>query len=85
MTNNPNVLLPYNDFVKLEEKANKADVILSLLGTEFPDDTCQIIAIKSVLGYVDPEVEEPTQEPEVEPEEPGSEEPDTESTPDENS
>lgn len=64
---NPNVLLPYDDFCKIKEGADKAEAVLKLLGTEFPDATCQIIAIKSVIGYVEPTPEEP--------EEPGNDEP----------
>lgn len=72
--NNPNVLLPYEDFIKISEKANKTNAILSILGTEFPDETCQLIAIKSVLGYVDPEkpeLEPEPEDPETDPSEPG--------------
>lgn len=68
--NTPNVLIPYRDFKELNDKAAKTDAVLMLLGSKFPDDTCQLIAIKSVLGYVDPEPEpepEPTPDPEPNP------------------
>jgi len=47
------IQIPYTDFKKLEEDSVKLDDVKELLGTTFPDDTCQLIAIKALLGVVD--------------------------------
>lgn len=52
---NDKIYVPYEDFKKLEEDSVDKSNVLAILGAEFPDDTCQLIAIKAVLGYVDPE------------------------------
>lgn len=64
------VTVPYEDYSKLvEDSAEKANVI-KLLKTEFPDDTCQLIAIKAMLGVVDETSnEEPSDTPSTEPSE----------------
>lgn len=46
--------IPYEDYKKLvEDSADKANII-SVLNAKFPDDTCALIAIKSILGIEDP-------------------------------
>lgn len=47
------VFIPYLDFVNLQKDSEKLNSILSILNTDFPDNTCQLIAIKSVLGMND--------------------------------
>lgn len=49
------VTVPYNDYNKLLSDSEDKRSIIQLLNTEFPDDTCQLIAIKSVLGVTDEE------------------------------
>lgn len=63
-----NITVPYNDFVQLEQDSTKLSSVVAMVNTKFPDDTCQLIAIKSVLGIET--VEEP-----VEPTEPVDPEP----------
>lgn len=47
--------IPYEDYKALvEDSVDKANVI-SILKTEFPDDTCALIAIKAILGIVEEE------------------------------
>lgn len=44
------VIVPYEEYATLvKDSADKANVV-QLLKTDFPDDTCQLIAIKSILG-----------------------------------
>jgi len=57
-----NITIPYEDYVQLKADATDRENVVSLLKAEFPDDTCQIIALKSVLKIVD-EVDEPTTDP----------------------
>lgn len=53
------VSVPYEDYQALaRDAADKAAVIL-LLNTKFPDDTCQLIAIKALLGIIDKEDDAP--------------------------
>lgn len=59
---NLNIMVPYEDFMKMKADADVKASILQLLGTTFPDDTCMVIAIKSVIGYKDPVVDEPPTE-----------------------
>lgn len=56
---NTNIFIPYEDLNKLQRDSANLESIISLLNTEFPDDTCQLIAIKSILGLIKEE-EEPT-------------------------
>lgn len=56
---NTNIFIPYEDLTKLQKDSANLESIISLLNTEFPDDTCQLIAIKSILGLIKEE-EEPT-------------------------
>lgn len=53
-----NVLVPLADYNGLCKDSKTLENVKALLETEFPDETCQMIAIKSLLGIV--EAEEPT-------------------------
>lgn len=62
-----NVLVPlseYNDILKDSETLTN---VKKLLETEFPDDTCQLIAVKSLLGIetveADPDTSDPGSDP----------------------
>lgn len=44
-----NIQIPYTDFKSMETDSTKLADVKELLKTEFPDDTCQLIAIKAVL------------------------------------
>ena len=44
------VSLPYEDYAKLVKDSADKENVIALLNTEFPDDTCQLIAVKAVLG-----------------------------------
>lgn len=52
------VFVPYTDVMELKKAADNLENVKAILTTEFPDDTCQVIALKAILGIVD-EVEEP--------------------------
>lgn len=56
------ICVPYEDYNKLLKDSADKETVIQLLKTEFPDDTCQLIAIKTVLGIVEEEPEE-EQEP----------------------
>ena len=60
------VTIPYDDCMKMRKDSADIEAVKSLIATEFPDDTCKLVAIKAVLGIVE--------EPE------GTEEPDDEDT-----
>lgn len=64
-----NVSIPYGDLVELEQDSAQKKAIVSIINTKFPDDTCQLIAIKSVLGIEEEKTEEPS-EPIVDPVDP---------------
>lgn len=54
------ISIPYEDYKALaQDSVDKANVI-SLLQTEFPDDTCQLIAIKAILGLVEDDTTDPS-------------------------
>lgn len=72
-----NVMVAYEDLMQLQKDAADKAAIISLLKTEFPDDTCQLIAIKSVLGIV--EDEEENNDP-VDPSDPDTGDDDTDPT-----
>ena len=57
--------VPYSDFTKLEQDSAKLNSVIAIINTEFPDDTCMLIAIKSILGIT--EEEEPTTPDPVDP------------------
>ena len=63
---NTNVVVPYEEFEKKLERADAADAALSLFYAPFPDENCRLLAIKSILGYVEPDPG-PSPEPEPEP------------------
>lgn len=48
------VSITYTDFKKLEEDSAKLADVKTILETTFPDDTCQLIAIKSIIGVENP-------------------------------
>lgn len=45
--------VPYEDYQKLVRDSAQLEDVKTLLQTEFPDDTCQLIAIKNILGIVE--------------------------------
>lgn len=51
------ILVPYDEYTAMVKDSADLASIRGLLLTDFPDNTCQILAIKSVLGMV-PEKEE---------------------------
>lgn len=68
------ILVPYEDFKRLSDEAATLRNVTSVMTTEFPDDGCQLLAVKSLLG-IKTEEESEIEEPEVDPEEPEIEEP----------
>ena len=52
------ILVPYDEYTAMVKDSADLASIAGLLLTDFPDNTSQILAIKSVLGMV-PEKEEP--------------------------
>ena len=71
-----NVMVAYDDLMKLQKDSADKAAVISLLNQEFPDDTCQLIAIKAILGIVENE-EENTDPVDPEPSDPGTGDPDT--------
>lgn len=59
------ILVPYDEYTAMVKDSADLASIRGLLLTDFPDNTCQILAIKSVLGMV-PEKSEPIPENPVE-------------------
>ena len=59
------ILVPYDEYTAMVKDSADLESIKGLLHTDFPDNTSQILAIKSVLGMV-PEKEEPIPENPVE-------------------
>ena len=45
-----NVTIPYSDLTQLEENSAKLEDVKAILETTFPDATCQLIAVKGILG-----------------------------------
>lgn len=45
--------VPYEEYQKLVRDSAQLEDVKTLLQTEFPDDTCQLIAIKNILGIVE--------------------------------
>ena len=65
---NPNILIPYSDYIAVKKDADDKAAALAILNAEFPDEACRLVALKSVLGYVEPQPDpEPTPEPDPEP------------------
>lgn len=61
------ILVPYDEYTAMVKDSADLASIRGLLLTNFPDNTCQILAIKSVLEMVPkkeekPEVSEPIPE-----------------------
>lgn len=54
------ISIPYEDYKKISKDSADKESIVQLLNTEFPDDTCQLIAIKSVLGLIEVEDDDTT-------------------------
>lgn len=55
---NTNIFITFEDLSRLQkDSADKANIV-AILNTEFPDDTCQLIAIKSILGLIEEKEEE---------------------------
>lgn len=48
-----NVLVSIEDYNEILRDSEQLANVKKLLETEFPDDTCQMIAIKSLLGIVE--------------------------------
>ena len=59
------ILVPYDEYTAMVKDSADLESITGLLHTDFPDNTSQILAIKSVLGMV-PEKSEPIPEKPVE-------------------
>lgn len=67
------IMVPYDDYNALVNDAAKLVSVIGILETEFPDDTCQLIALKSILGIKDPEPEpEPDDPDNTDPSDPGT-------------
>lgn len=54
------ILVPYDDYSKLRGDSMKVEIALDMLYASFADEACRMTAIKSALGYKEPEVEDPT-------------------------
>lgn len=68
------ILVPYDEYTAMVKDSADLESITGLLHTDFPDNTSQILAIKSVLGMVpekEPIPENPNENKEIktEPEE----------------
>ena len=46
------ILVPYDEYTAMVKDSADLESITGLLHTDFPDNTSQILAIKSVLGMV---------------------------------
>lgn len=67
---NTSILVPYDDFAKLRGDSMKVEIALSMLYASFPDEECRMTALKSTLGYSEPEPDpdpEPGPDPEPDP------------------
>lgn len=62
------ILVPYDEYTAMVKDSADLESITGLLHTDFPDNTSQILAIKSVLGMI-PEKVEPIPENPVQNEE----------------
>lgn len=51
------ILVPYDDYSKLRGDSMKVEIALDMLYASFPDETCRMTALKSTLGYKEPEVD----------------------------
>ena len=62
------ILVPYDEYTAMVKDSADLASISGLLLTDFPDNTSQILAIKSVLGMVpekEPIPENPTENKEI--------------------
>lgn len=63
------ILVPYDEYTAMVKDSADLESITGLLHTDFPDNTSQILAIKSVLGMVPEKVkpipENPVQNEEI--------------------
>lgn len=62
------ILVPYDEYTAMVKDSADLESITGLLHTDFPDNTSQILAIKSVLGMI-PEKPVVNEEIKTEPEE----------------
>ena len=46
------ILVPYDEYTAMVKDSADLESITGLLHTDFPDNTSQILAIKSVLGMI---------------------------------
>ena len=51
------ILVPYDEYTAMVKDSADLESITGLLHTDFPDNTSQILAIKSVLGMIPEKVE----------------------------
>lgn len=51
--------IPYEDYKALVQDQSDKNNVIAILQTEFPDDTCALIAVKAILGIVENEPEDP--------------------------
>ncbi len=56
------ILVPYDDYSKLRGDSMKVEIALDMLYASFADEACRMTALKSALGYEEPEPE-PTPDP----------------------
>lgn len=62
------ILVPYDEYTAMVKDSADLASIRGLLLTDFPDNTCQILSIKSVLGMVpekEPIPEKPVKNEEI--------------------
>lgn len=62
---NTNIFITYDELSRLQKDSANLTSVMAILNTEFPDDTCQLIAIKSILGMIPKEEEPEITDPEV--------------------
>ena len=51
------ILVPYDDYSKLRGDSMKVEIALDMLYASFADEACRMTAIKSALGYKEPEAD----------------------------
>lgn len=51
----PGVNLTNEEYAALIKDKSDKEAAVAILGAEFADETCRIVALKTVLGYVEPE------------------------------
>ena len=59
------ILVPYDEYTAMVKDSADLESITGLLHTDFPDNTSQILAIKSVLGMVPKKEENPVVNEEI--------------------